>query len=341
MKKVRVKFDGFTSAGRIVLNREAQFILSLLEKHYEVELSDNPDYIFCNVNSRDIYKDGGIRIFCTIEAICPDFNLCDYGIGFEYLEYMDRYFRFPNYGFYPQAVEDMIDKHKDIGKELADRKFCSFVYSNARADLMRERLFKTFNMYRNVDSGGRYLNNQPQGQTVEDKLAFEREHKFSIACENASHSGYHTEKLVEAFAAKTVPIYWGDPKAGIVFNKKAYVDVNDYDTLEAVVNRVKELDENPELYLAMLKEPAVKIGNNEIFYTGSEGGCEVAKQQLQKLEEYLVYIFDQPLEKAYRRNRGFWGMQYLQNRRAEGRVLEVYSKLREIPPARILRKIIK
>ncbi len=338
MKKVRVKFDGFNGAEPFTLNREARMILSLLEKHYEVELSDFPDYVFCNVNSRDYYKYDGIRIFCTIEAICPDFNLCDYGIGFEYLEFMDRYFRFPNYGFYSQVVADMIDKHKNVESELTERQFCSFVYSNAKADSMREQLYNVLNAYRVVDSGGKYLNNQPDGRAVEDKLAFEKVHKFSIACENASHPGYHTEKLIEAFAAGTVPIYWGDPEVGKVFNKKAFVDVNDFDCLEDVVSRVKELDENPELYLAMLKEPAVNIGNDEIPYTGCETGRDVAEHQLHELEEYLVHIFDQPLDKAYRRNRGFWGMQYLQEKRSVGRIIENYMKLRDFPIAKLIRK---
>ena len=32
---------------------------------------------------------------------------------------------------------------------------------------------------------------------------------FSICIENSSHHGYHTEKIIDAFLSKTVPIYWG------------------------------------------------------------------------------------------------------------------------------------
>jgi hypothetical protein len=35
------------------------------------------------------------------------------------------------------------------------------------------------------------------------------ESMFSICVENSSNRGYHTEKIIDAFLSKTVPIYWG------------------------------------------------------------------------------------------------------------------------------------
>ena len=46
------------------------------------------------------------------------------------------------------------------------------------------------------------------GGAVSDKFAFQQKHKFSIAFENTSYCGYCTEKIVEAFVAGTIPIYW-------------------------------------------------------------------------------------------------------------------------------------
>lgn len=43
---------------------------------------------------------------------------------------------------------------------------------------------------------------------------------FSVAVENASYPGYFTEKITDCFAAKTVPIYWGDPEIGRNFNEQ-------------------------------------------------------------------------------------------------------------------------
>ena len=330
MKKVKVMFDGFGGSLEAIEKRaESAAILNILKTHYDVEISENPDYIFYSVGGKMYYKYDGIRIFCTIEAICPDFNLCDYGIGFEYLEYGDRYFRFPNFCFEPELVAAMLQKHKFVVPGMEKRDFCSFVYSNAAADDMRVKLFEALSGYKRVDAGGKLLNNLENGVPVSDKRLFENQHKFSIACENATHPGYHTEKLAEAFAAGTIPIYWGDPKVEEVFNPKAFINCNAYPSIEAVVEKVRYLDTHSEEYLAVLKEPALRE-NCEPIYT---------EKGFKKLEDYLTYIFDQPLEKAYRRNRGFWGKQYLQRVRSERRVIEKYLKLRDTLPARLLRKI--
>lgn len=73
-------------------------------------------------------------------------------------------------------------------------------------------MFEALKKYKKVNSGGRYLNNI--GRAVVDKIQFESRHKFSICFENSSYPGYTTEKIIEAFAAKTIPIYWGNPCVG-------------------------------------------------------------------------------------------------------------------------------
>lgn len=332
MKKVKVLFDGFGKDGNYEDREEACVIMELLKKNYNVELTQSPDYIFCNVDSKQYYKFDGIRIFCTIEAICPDFNLCDYGIGFEYLNYGDRYFRFPNFYFNQEITNKMVDKHKNITDDLVDRDFCSFVYSNAKAESIRRELFETLNTYKKVDSGGRYLNNTLDGQLIKNKFDFEKKHKFSISCENASHPGYHTEKLAEAFAAKTIPIYWGDPEVKKVFNSKAFINCRDYSSIEEVLKRVIYLDTHSQEYLAMLHEPA-------LLNIPEKSEKNFSEEKLEELERYLVHIFDQPLEDAYRRNRGFWGKQYLQTKRSEGRVIERYNMLQNMKGLQLLRKI--
>lgn len=330
MRKVKVMFDGFDSDLEEINRRtESNAILKILNKYYDVEFSRNPDYIFYSIDGKDYYKYDSIRIFCTIEALCLDFNLCDYGMGFEYLSYGDRYFHFPNFCFDSELVFDMLHKHTRITPDMAERKFCSFVYSNVEADDMRRKLFERLSDYKKVDSGGRLLNNLPDGLPVKDKRAFEGQHKFSIACENAYHPGYHTKKLADAFAAGTVPIYWGDPEVGKVFNPKAFINCNAYSTLEAVAEKVAYLDTHPEEYLAMLQQPALLEDCDPIY---TERGME-------QLDGYLRHIFDQPYEEAFRRNKGFWGKYYLNRIRSTGRVIEEYNKLRESGPGRLMRKI--
>lgn len=317
METKKIMFNGFARRDG-QLGTEANLIVNLLKKHYNVEISDAPDYVFCNVANKEHLKYDGIKIFCTIEAICPDFNLFDYGIGFEYLTYGDRYLRFPNYCFSPRTVDGMAAKHLEIDNGLVERSFCSFVYSNGEADSMRIKLFRRLSKYKQVDAGGRLLNNLQGHLGVKDKIEFEHGHKFSIACENASHPGYHTEKLAEAFAAKTVPVYWGDPEVDKVFNPEAFINCMEFSSIDEVVERVIFLDTHPEEYLRMLREPALR--------EQAEG--VQSEYEISRLEDFLLHIFEPPLEQAYRRNRGFWGRNYLQEKRSEARVIERYFKLR-------------
>ena len=59
--------------------------------------SEDPDYIIYSGFGNDHLKYDCIRIFFTGECITPDFNECDYAIGFDRLTFGDRYARIPLY----------------------------------------------------------------------------------------------------------------------------------------------------------------------------------------------------------------------------------------------------
>ena len=225
MKKIKLKFSGM--GGRF--DPENNFIVNILRKNFDVQLSDNPDYLIYSVNSKDYLNYNCVRIFYTAENLVPDFNVCDYGIGFHYLEFGDRYIRFPLYlvdGFtaydgdnYASDLQLALHKHENASTALKDKtEFCSFVYSNSQAAQCREKMFEALSKYKPVSSGGRYKNNV--GGPVADKLEFQKKHKFVIAFENTSTSGYTTEKIIGAFAAGAIPIYWGNPEITKEFNAR-------------------------------------------------------------------------------------------------------------------------
>ncbi|WP_238700303.1 glycosyltransferase family 10 domain-containing protein [Helicobacter jaachi] len=185
-------------------------IIKILQKHYELVFTKhNPDYIFYSVMGSEHINYDGIRIFATGENVRADFNYCDYAIGFDYMEFEDRYLRYPLY-LHEACMQEVSTKHKCINIESVKDKtrFCTFVVSNGKADEWRAQFFEFLNQYKRVDSGGGYKNNM--GKRVKDKLAFLKEGKFNIAFENSSTHGYVTEKLMHAFAAQSIPIYWGD-----------------------------------------------------------------------------------------------------------------------------------
>ena len=302
-RKIKVRFmdywSGFDPSGSSYL------IKQMLDRHFDVEVCDEADYVFFSANGESHWSvpDRAVKIFHTGENVTPDFNACDYAIGFDRLDFGDRYIRFPLYLFYDRELLDRMTAKHELPPDwdLAVRKpdFCSFVVSNP-LNPYRNEAFRKLGEYRKVDSGGRYLNNV--GGPVADKFAFESRHKFSLCFENGSHPGYTTEKLVEALAARTVPIYWGDPDVGKVFNTKAFINVADYGSLEGALARVLELDRDDNLYMSVLREPAFLPGTPSI------------DEEMARLEAWLLPIFSVPLESAWRRNREFFGRRYVESR---------------------------
>ena len=65
------------------------------------------------------------------------------------------------------------------------------------------------------------------GHRVADKRAFLADHRFTIAFENESHSGYTTEKVVEPMLVNSIPIYWGDPLIGRDFDTRSFLSAHD------------------------------------------------------------------------------------------------------------------
>ena len=281
-----------------------QIIRSIIDIQ-EVKEIKTADFLVysCMGESHWMIPDKAVKIFYTGENLCPDFNACDYAIGFDWLDFGDRYLRFPLYYFYKDICNQMEGKHLvPIEKILKGRDaFCSVTISNSNRNPIFKDLYYELSSYKKVDSGGKWENNV--GGPVKDKYSFDCSHKFSIVCENSSTPGYTTEKLVQAFAANCIPIYWGDPEIGRVFNKKAFINVQDYGSIGEVLEKVKAIDSNNELYYEMLREPAL-IDD------------EYSKEkQLSRLKDFLTPIFTLPIDKVRRRNRLYWGEKYISSRR--------------------------
>lgn len=69
---------------------------------------------------------------------------------------------------------------------------------------------------------------------------------FSIAVENCKQDGYFTEKILDCFATKTVPIYWGDSSIKEFFNSDGILF---FDTIEELNDILENL--SYDTYLKM------------------------------------------------------------------------------------------
>ena len=66
---------------------------------------------------------------------------------------------------------------------------------------------------------------------------------YHIAVENSQNTGYFTEKIVDAFLSKTIPIYWGCTNINEFFNMDGVILFDNYEHLEEIVNNL-----TPEYY---------------------------------------------------------------------------------------------
>ena len=107
--------------------------------------------------------------------------------------------------------------------------------------------------------------------------------------ENSEGDGYISEKIVDAFLAGTIPIYYGDYMVDEFINPKTYILIKGEKDIFKKIEYIKEIDNNDELYKNLLKEK-VLLDQNIIADTEKE------------LKEFLCHIFEQDKSKAYRKN---------------------------------------
>lgn len=281
MKKIKVNFTDCS-----VWSSMREQLLALLKKHYRVELSEKPDFLFYSVFGSDFrnYKNC-VKVFITGENVSPNFNECDYGIGFDPLDFGERYLRY--YYAWNALTPDMLHR-ENLSSALSQRKFCNFVYSNSshgEGPAIRQDFCRRLMEYKHVDCPGKVLHNlddaiEPRdGDWEKGKLDFIQNYKFTIAFENSRTAGYTTEKLVQPFVARSVPIYWGNPEVVKDFNPKAFINCNDYgNDFDKVIERIIELDNDDEKYMEMLRQPVVQP--------------DYDFNLLQKYEDFLVHIIE-------------------------------------------------
>ena len=92
-RKIKINFSDFHKG----FNPENSEYMNVLKEKYDVEISDHPDYLIYSVFGTEYLKYDCVRIFYTGECVVPNFNECDYAIGFDRISFGDRYIRVPIY----------------------------------------------------------------------------------------------------------------------------------------------------------------------------------------------------------------------------------------------------
>ena len=166
---------------------------------------------------------------------------------------------------YPPRINKYRSNFKD--------RFCAFInihksfylpLTKLRMDLASELL-----EYKRVDCAGYLLNNTDElhRKYSNNKLAFISRYKFTIAFENRRQNNYITEKIYECFITGSIPIYCGAPNINDLYNPKAFINYDDYGSLSKVIERIKEVDNDDNLYQEYVS--AMPLASQSILYNFS------------------------------------------------------------------------
>ena len=298
-KKIKLRFVGFWDG----FDYHNHSVYKVLKERYEIDTESEPDFVICACFGKPLeyMKYDCVRILLNGEFIQTNFQQFDYALSYDHIVFGDRYFRYPLY--FDHLEYPHLDRLRepitedDAWRLLKEKEyFCNFIFAHQTKNNIRESIFTELCKYKRVESFGTFMNNQPDGKTVKarkgGKPQILRKSKFTIACESLAYPGFTTEKIGNAIANYSIPIYFGDPLLDQIFNSEAIINYDDYSTVEAVVDRVIELDRNDDLFI----ETLLKSPTNDPDYAAKEYG---------KLKAFLYNIFDQDPDKAFRRMIGY------------------------------------
>lgn len=246
--KIKIDFSDFWGG----FNKTDNYFFNLLKTNFDIEISNNPDYLFFSVFGDNHRKYKCKKIFYTGENIQPPLDYCDWSFSFDYIN-DSRNYRLPLYLLY-DGYYDL--QNKIVNDELSKRKFCNFIVSNGKCEV-RNKFFNQLSKYKKVDSGGRWLNNM--NTIVSDKRQFQSNYKFSMSFENDAYRpenpGYTTEKIMEPMIVNSIPIYWGNPLINKEFNSESIINYYDFNDFSDMIDYIIHLDRNDEDYISKLKNP--------------------------------------------------------------------------------------
>jgi alpha(1,3/1,4) fucosyltransferase len=238
-------------------------IVRLLGKRFDVVIDEkDPELLIASVFGNGWRNYRCKKVYYTGENSFPFRNFFSFSITHRKTDKYNIYW--PLFLMYDEYYADYQRMKVAAAREVAPeeylkRDFCSFVVSNPKG-VLRNIFFDRLSEYRKVGSGGRFRNNIGGPVARYGKEEFLSRHRFNLCFENSSSRGYCTEKIVQAFGAKTVPVYWGDPRACEVFNPDAFVNLHDFKTFDAAIERIREIDGSPELWLRCVNASPFRDG---------------------------------------------------------------------------------
>jgi hypothetical protein len=196
------------------------------------------------------------------ENIRPNYIGYNHSLSFDWDTYGGRNFRLPLWyarlawdGFEQKPRRDNHHNHGyeqlisisslTRGRKLdikAKDKFCALIANNAEG--LRVNLYNSISQYKQIDGYGNMFGNPLR----KSKFAILPEYKFCLCPENSIYDGYVTEKLVDAYAGLTVPIYSGTTSVDRDFNPNAFLNYQEHIKMDYLIHNITKYDTEDSVY---------------------------------------------------------------------------------------------
>jgi len=144
-------------------------------------------------------------------------------------------------------------------KTTSKTKFCSMFFNFGLKN--RYEIYDKLNSYKTTDGYGEPFCNSFY-PWEKGKLGYSKDYKFQVCFENDVIDHYHSEKIPLAKYAGNIPIYWGASTVSQYFNPDCYLNLIDFDSIDALVERIKEIDQNDSLYQQYASAPLFTEAQN-------------------------------------------------------------------------------
>jgi len=210
-----------------------------INKHVKWNFTNTPVSDTCFLTDmclQDIHKASGVKrkVAWLLEpnAIHPHMyewiqtnnRLFDYVLTFD----EDLISRGQNYLYYPHG-RCWINNYKDLKKENK----VSIIASSKNFTEGHQLRHKVIDKFKDIEVFGYGYN------PVENKEDSLSKYMYSVTIENCRQPGYWTEKIVDCFATKTIPIFWGDDAVSDFFDPDGIIYFNSQEELGEILEDLK------------------------------------------------------------------------------------------------------
>jgi hypothetical protein len=251
----------------------SNFFTELFKTLYDIEiipLSDKTDVLIYSCfgsQHNNTNRSKTKKIFYTGENKRPNYSECDYSFTFDFEDYNGKNIRVPlwliqidffnkkSYGN-PQYViplEYLTITEKNPFFKKKKSHFCAIV--NNHLANRRDELIERLNPLKSIHGYGHAFKNNTWFYGEDKKINLLSNYRFNICFENGSHPGYYTEKIIHAKAAGCIPLYNTDKRCEEDFNKKSFLNLSDFSSINEYIEKILEIENTPSLYEQIKNEP--------------------------------------------------------------------------------------